>query len=415
MPQVLPGGRAVLFTVAYGYTGAGGHIEVVSLDTGERKVVVDSGLDGRYVPTGHLLFVQQGTMMAASFDPDQLEVTGRPVPVLEGVTHTTNLSVGYANSGAGLFAVSDSGTLVYAPGGMAPDARRKFFWIDRLGRIEPLPALPKGALKFPRVSPDGRLLAFSTGGMNSSLWVHDFARETNTRLTNEGRTPFASWTPDGEHIVFGLSRGGVGNLHWMSHRGNEPLSTSEYLQQPGSWSPDGQYLAYVQWRHSEGTAIWLLDMGSRKVEPFLDTEHQYSYPDISPDGRWLAYVSDESGRWEVWVTSFPDSEQRMLVSNEGGKAPAWSPDGREIYYLFENRLMVVDADAGSELSLGRPRTLIEGPLYSGGPLREYDITPDGARFIFATSVEPEQNTPPVRELQVVLNWFEELKRLAPTE
>jgi len=418
MPQVLPGGRAVLFTVAYSYTGAGGHVEVVSPDTGERKVVVDSGLDGRYVPTGHLLFVQQGTMMAASFDPDQLEVTGRPVPVLEGVTHATNLPGGYMNSGAGLFTVSDSGTLVYASGGMAPDRRRRFFWIDRNGRTEPLPALPKVALRFPRVSPDGRLLAFTTGGLNSSLWVQDLARETNIRLTNEGRVALASWTPDGEHIVFGLSRGGVGNLHWMSHRGNEPmerLCTSEYLQQPGSWSPDGRYLAYVQWRHSEGKAIWLLDMGSRKVEPFLDTEHQYGFPDISPDGRWIAYVSDESGKKEVWVTSFPDREQRMLVSNEGGKAPAWSPDGREIYYLSENRLMVVDANAGSELSLGIPRTLIEGPLYSSDPVRGYDISPDGKRFIFTASVEPEHNTPPVRELRVVLNWFEELKRLAPTE
>ncbi len=156
-------------------------------------------------------------------------------------------------------------------------------------------------------------------------------------------------------------------------------------------------------------------MDTRKTEPFLDTEHQYSYPDISPDGRWLAYVSDESGRREVWVTSFPDSEQRKLVSNEGGTAPAWSPDGREIYYLSENKLMVVDADAGSELSLGIPRTLIEGPLYSGDPLRGYDITPDGAKFIFTTRLEPEQNIPPVRELQVVLNWFEELKRLVPTD
>ena len=418
MPQILPGERAVLFTVAYGWSGARGHIEVVSLDTRERKVMADPGLDGRYVPTGHLLFVQQGTVMAAPFDPDQLEVTGRPVPVLEGVVHATNLSGGYANSGAGLLTVSDNGTLVFAAGGMAPDGRRRFVWVNRNGGTQPVSALPEGAVGIPRLSPDGRWLAFATGGLNSSLWVHDFARETNTRLTNEGRLLFLSWAPDGEHIVFGYSRGGVGNLHWLSYRDNEPmerLSTSEYLQQPGSWSPDGRYLAYVQWRHSEGTGIWLLDMDSRKAEPFLDTEHQYDYPDISPNGRWLAYASDETGRDEVWVTSFPGHEQRMLVSNEGGIAPVWSPDGREIYYLSGNRLMVVEAVAGSELSLGIPRTLIEVPRNITGPLRGYDITPDGTQFIFPIDVESEPITPPVRQLQVVLNWFEELKRLVPTD
>ncbi len=121
MPQVLPDGRAVLFTVAYGYLGARGHIEVLSLDTGERKVVVDDGLDGRYVRTGHLLYLHQGTIMAAPFDLEQLEVTGRPVPVLEGVTHAANLTVGWANSGTGLFTISENGTLIFAPGGMAPD------------------------------------------------------------------------------------------------------------------------------------------------------------------------------------------------------------------------------------------------------------------------------------------------------
>jgi serine/threonine protein kinase/Tol biopolymer transport system component len=418
LPQVLPGGRAVLFTVAYGYTGAGGHIEVVSLDTGERKTVVDSGLDGRFVPTGHLLFLQQGTLMAASFDLDRLELTGRPVPVLEGVVHATNLTAGWANSGAGLLTVSDNGTLIFAPGDMAPDPQRGFVWVDRNGRTQPVSALPEGSLGFPRVSPDGRWLAFGTGGLNRSVWVHDLARGTTTRLTNEGRAVLSSWTPDTERLVIGYSQGGVGNLHRLSYRGNEPLerlSSSEFLQQPGSWSPDGRYLAYVQWRHSEGTDIWLLDMESRQAEPFLDTEYQYSYPDISPDGRWLVYGSDESGRDEVWVTSFPGRKQQMLVSNDGGIAPVWSPDGREIYYLSGNRLMVVEAIARPELTLGIPHTLIEVPRITSGPLRGYDITPDGTRFIFPIDEESEPITPPVRQLQVIINWFEELERLAPKE
>lgn len=195
----------------------------------------------------------------------------------------------------------------------------------------------------------------------------------------------------------------------------ERLSTSEYLQQPGSWSPDGRYLAYVQWRHSEGTSIWLLDMESREAEPFLYTEIQYGYPEFSPDGQWLAYASDESGRAEVWITSFPGREQRMLVSNDGGIAPVWSPDGREIYYRSGNRLMVVGATTGPELTLGNPHTLIEVPFTTSAPLRGYDITPDGTRFIFAMEEGSGPITPQVLQLQVVLNWFEELKQLVPTE
>ena len=195
----------------------------------------------------------------------------------------------------------------------------------------------------------------------------------------------------------------------------ERLSTSEYLQQPGSWSPDGRILAYVQWRHSTGTSIWVLDIDSHEAKPFLETEYQYSFPDFSPDGRWLAYVSDESGRSEVWVTSFPGREQRLLVSNGGGSAPVWSPDGHELFYRSEKKFMVVEVEAGQGISLGKPRVFIEGSFNSSAPIRGYDIMPDGTKFIFAVPAESKTIAPPVRQLQVVLNWFEELKRLVPTD
>ncbi len=336
MPQVLPGGRAVLFSVAHGFQGAEGHIEALSLDSGERRVVVDSGLDGRFVPSGHLLFLERGVLMAAPFNPERIELTGPPVPVLQGVMHATNITEGWANSGAGLFTVSNNGTMVYAPGGIASDPIGRLTWVDRNGRTEPVSGIPEGCVAYPRISPDGRWLAFATSGLESALWIHDLNRETTTRLTTKGRVIFSSWTPDSDHLVIGYSEGGVGNLYRMSRRGTEPmerLMTSEYLQQPGSSSPDGRYFAYVQWRHSEGRSVWVLDMENRQAQPFFPTGHQYSHPDFSPDGRWIAYVSDESGRDEVWVTSFPGREQRMLVSNEGGIAPLWSPDGREIYYF----------------------------------------------------------------------------------
>jgi len=420
LPQILPGGRAVLFTVANDYLGDGGHIEVVSLDTLERRIVIDPGLDGRFLPTGHLLFLRRGTLMAIRFDPDRLELTGRPVPVLEGVTHMANARAGWANPGAGLFAVSDNGTLVFAPGGMIPDAKKRVVWVNRNGEIEPIPALSGEWFGGPRVSPDGRWIAFTITGVDSSLWVHDLVRETTTKLTTQGRVNNLSWMPDGERIVFGCSKGGVANLYWKSKLGNEPmeqLSDSEYLQQPGSWSPDGRYLAYVLWPRAEEHEIWLLDIESRETAPFLDNEYRNTFPDFSPDGGWLAYTSGESGRSEVWVTSFPGREKRIQVSNEGGNASAWSPDGKEIYYLFRGRLMVVEVTPGPELTLGKPRPLCEVPqgTTGRGPLRRYDISRDGSRFIFLADAEVEAKPQPVRQLQVVFNWFEELKRLAPPD
>jgi serine/threonine-protein kinase len=421
LPQVLPGGKAVLFTVAYGWSGAGGRIEAVILDTGERKVVVDSGLDGRFVPSGHLLFLHHGTLMAAPFDVDRLERTGRPVPVVEGVVHATNLPGGYWNSGSGLLAVSDNGSLVFAPGGMRPDPQRHFMWVGRDGVVEPLLDLPKGPLAQPRLSPDGRWLAFYIRGLDSSLWVHDLHRGTNTRLTQEGRIDRLVWTPDSQRIVFGWTLGGVANLHWISRQGNEPvdrLSTSEFVQQPSSCSPDGRYLAYVHWPLPQGPEIRLLDLKSGVSEPFLQGEHSYGFPDFSPNGRWLAYTSGESGRSEVWITSFPDRDQRVQVSNSGGVAPAWSGEGREIYYLSEHTngdLMVVQATGDMTLTLGNPRTLIEGPLSTGVPVRTYDVGGDSRRFLFSRTALPAPSAPPVRQLQVVLNWFEELERLVPTE
>jgi Tol biopolymer transport system component len=346
-----------------------------------------------------------------------LELTGRPVPVLEGVVHATNVPAGWANSGAGLFTVSNNGTLVFAPGGIAPDPQMRLIWVDRNGETQPVAALPEGDLTAPRVSPDGRWLAYATSGLSSSVWIHDLARKTTARLTNDGRVNWLSWTPDSERIVVGYSHGGVANLFQLSRRGNKPmerLMASEHLQQPGPWSPDGRYLTYVQWLPFEGVAIWVFDMDSREAEPFLYGENAYMYPAFSPDGRWLAYVSDESGSFEVWVTSFPTREQRMLVSNEGGNAPLWSPDGREIYYRLSNRLMVVEATGGTELYPGKPHTLFVVPPRPGGPLRNYDITPDGTRFIFMTDVEPAPNSQPVRQLQIVFNWFEELECLVPT-
>jgi serine/threonine-protein kinase len=419
LPQILPGGRAILFTVAYSYMGAGGQIEVLSLDTGIRKTVVDSGLDGRYVPTGHLLYFHQGTLMAAPFDLDQLELTGRAVPVLDGVTHATNLARGWSNSGAGLLTVSNSGTLVFAAGTIASDEKRQFIWVDRAGDRRPVPGLPEGWIDYPRISPDGRWLAFTTMGLNRDLWVHDLVRGTNKKLSDKGRLIHFAWAPDGDRVAVGLSQGGIANLFLLCPQSTdslERLTSSNYLHQPGSWSPDGRFLAYLHWQPFEGPSIWLLDMASRETVPFLSGDHPLYFPEFSPDGRWLSYSTrDELGRFDVWVTSFPGRERQMLVSNDGGNAPLWAPDGREIFYRTQNELMAVEVEAGSEMTLGRPRALFENPSEEGGPVRMYDITPDGEKFIFSIAADSEPPVPPVRQLHVVLNWFEELNRLVPTE
>jgi serine/threonine-protein kinase len=404
-PQVLPGGKAVLFTV---WTGPGWeerHVAVQSLETGERKILVRGGTTGRYLPTGHLVFTQGRTLMAMPFDLAGLEVTGDPpVPLAEQVMEIEGAQ----------YTFSASGLLAYLPDNPRWQERR-LVWVDREGSIEPLAAPPRPYVYGPRISPDGRQVAVHIEGASWGIWVYDFARATLTRLTSGEASQFPVWTPDGKRIAYRGTRTGFRNLFWMAADGTEVeerLTTSEHFQTPSSWSPDGKWLAFQELTPNTGSDIWVLPLeegGEPKV--FLSTSASEVRPRFSPDGRWLAYQSNESGRDEVYVRPFPGPGGKWQISTEGGGLPFWARNGRELFYINDNKVMAVEITPGSGLTAGVPRLLFERNELLGGYTSRADVSLDGQRFLM---IQPAESADVATQINVVLNWFEELKRLVPT-
>jgi serine/threonine-protein kinase len=425
LPWVLPESRALLFTTMPRTMTAVARVEAVFLDTGERKMVVEDAADARYLATGHLVFVRRGTLMAAPFDVDRLELTAPPVPVIDGVWQALNMRSG-DNSGAGQFAVSDSGLLVYVSGGIASrDLPRELVFLDESGRAEPLPGFDREAVSpYLRFSPDGRQLAFTEEGPRDLVGLFDVGRQTYRVLAEGDVTTSPRWSPDGSRLAVGRSEGGPFHIHVLPVGGGdgERLTEGTGYDSALSWSPDGRFLAFVR-EELPARDIYLYRFEDREVVPFLVTEANEAWPDFSPDGRWLAYGSDETGQDEIYVTSFPDGKQTLAVSRNGGQDPAWSRDGRRLFYVqWRGRgreasgfMMAVSVDPGEPLSLGQPTTLF--PLPDGVGTRHtasnYAVHPDG-RFLVAPRQEDERPRP-ITRLNLVHNWFTELERISSTD
>ena len=412
-PKHLPGANAMLFTVGTGSSWDDALIVAQRLDTGERKVLIEGGSDARYVPTGHLVYVRAGALMAAAFDLDRLEVTGPPVAIVKGVMQSTNIT------GAAFFGFSELGWLVYVPG-TGKASEQTLVWVDRKGEEQPLPVPPQ-PYRAPSLSPDGQRLAVHLDqGFQADIWVYDIPRGALTRLTFEGNNQAPVWTPDGGKVTFMSNRAGQRwNLFWKSGDGSgieERLTTSEQLQFSGSWSRDGQVLAFHQSTGVGGVSsadhdIWMFPLeGERTPWPFLQTPFDEAEPQFSPDGRWLSYHSNESGQYEIYVRPFPKAEEgKLQISTEGGTEPVWAGNG-ELFYRNGEQMMAVDITTEPSLSAGTPRLLFER-RYDVGPdrLTNYDVTSDGQRFLMIKTDEEEPT-----QLNVVLNWFEELKRITST-
>jgi serine/threonine protein kinase len=424
LPRILPGNRAILFTVTHTPLPTWNDTELVvqSLATGERKVLVTAGADGRYVRSGHLLYLHRGTLMAVPFDLQRLEVTGGAVALIADVMQAANTPNEQLDSGAGQFNVSDTGSLLYVPGGIFPDPERSLVWVDRTGALQPL-SLPARAYLSPRLSPDGHRMTVWTQG-DRNIWVHDLARGTLTRLTLEARNARAIWTPDGTRITYGSATAGPENLFWKPADGSgsaERLTTSDHQHTAASWSPDGQTLAFVEVRPTTGADIWVLPLaGDRRPRAIIQTRFTEAYPEFSPDGRWLAYSSDESGRPEVYVQPYPGSGPRQQVSTNGGTAPAWSRDGRELFYTTAQsgggqteptKMMVVPLTLRGTFTAGTPRLLFQGRYSASVVIRNYDVTADGRRFLMVQQKERPAAT--VTDIIFVQGWVEELKRRVP--
>jgi eukaryotic-like serine/threonine-protein kinase len=423
-PEFLPGGKAVLFAAGTeGSNWNNAQIAVQLVGTGERRNLVQGGMYPHYAPSGHLVYMQGGTLMAAPFDPQRLTTTGAAVPVVEGVLQ-------YTAFGNAQYSFSATGSLVYVMGSVE-SALTRLVWVNRKGAEQAL-ATPARAYQIPRLSPDGRRIALTIEEQETQVWLYDLPRETLTRLTFEGKRNNAPvWTPDGKRIAFISNREGPRNIFWQLADGSgglERLTTSKYVHVPGSWSPDGQLLAFMEVNPTTGQDIWVLRMGDpspgsgqvpsagsgqvRKAQPFLRTPFNEQAPQFSPDGRWLAYYSNESGRSEVYVQPYPGPGGKWQISTEGGKEPLWNRNGRELFYRSGIKMMAVEITTQPSFSAGTPKALFEGQYQSLNQSNpNYDVSPDGQRFLMLKPSEQAQAAP--TQINVVLNWFEELKQKVP--
>jgi len=402
-PEFLPDGKDFLFTIG---SSSGYQTALLSLETGEQKLLLENARQARYLSTGHLGYGQgaTGNLMAAPFDLDVLEVTGDSVPVVQGVRQSTPGSVDYA--------ISDNGTLVYVPSTSTGGLNRTLVWVDRQGLATPL-IEDRQAYGRPRLSPDGQRVAVGVqSGANQDIWIYDIGRGTRMRLTVEGNNTSPVWTPDGTRVTFSSNRDGPQNLYWKPADGSgqaELLLNMNSLNTliPTSWSPDGDTLAFYD--TSGARDIWALPLEG-DASSFVATAFNERSPMFSPDGRWLAYVSNESGRDEVYVQPYPGPGGKWPISTEGGTELRWSADGRELFYRLGDKMMVVEVQSEPAFTSGRPQLVFEGPYLTDlFATSNYDISPDGQRFLMIKEEEGQQD-----QINVVLNWFEELKRLVPT-
>jgi serine/threonine-protein kinase len=406
-PEFLPGGKAVLFAAgptAVTFTNA--QVAVLPLGAGQRRNLIQGAAQPRYAASGHLVYAQGGSLVAVPFDPQRLELTGAAVPVVEGVLQSPV-------TGAAQYSMSTTGSLAYVSGGLQA-TQLTMVWVNRHGVEQSLGA-PERAYFAPRISPDGKRVSAGITESEFQTWLYDLARQTLTRFTFEGNyNPAAAWTPDGKRIAFESNKDGKPNLFWQLADGSgglERLTTSEYIQVPMSWSSDGRLLAFIEVNPTTGSDIWVLRMNDRKAQSFIKSQFSEGAPAFSPDGRWLTYISDESGRYEIYVQPYPGPGGKWQISTDGGTEPKWNPNGRELFYRNGDKMMVVDITTQPGFAAGKPRMLFEG-RYERSPVQShnYDVSSDGQRFLMLKPTEQAATT----QINVVLNWFEELKQRVPT-
>jgi eukaryotic-like serine/threonine-protein kinase len=413
LPEFLPGGRRILFTVPR-TSIENTSVEVFDLDTRERSVLVTGGYHGRYLHSGHLAFMRGEALWAVPFDAEALRVTGEPEPVLEGVALN-------AAEFRGAFAISQNGTLVYLKAG-AWEQESTMVWVDRSG-VETSALAEPGQYFSPRLSPDGNRLAFRRIARGSNdVWVTDLAETGNlVRVTaDEADTQLfrpsggagingVVWTPNGAELVYALATP-WDTLHrqrWQTGEASVRIHETTADERPSSVSPDGRLLVYD--RLIANSEIWVLPLdGSDAPRALRATSYDQRSAAISPDGRWIAYESEETGRSEVWLESFDaGAGARRQVSRGGGQTPRWSGRG-ELFYRVDRAMMsvLVDLPTGAP---GRSVELFKGD-YLGFGL--YDVSSDGERFVMIKPLPGEEGA---REITVVVDWLEELKRAATTE
>jgi Tol biopolymer transport system component len=433
-PQLLDDGEHLLFTLARSATTADrwdkAQIVVQSLRTGERKTLVDGGSDGHAIGTGHLVYALGGVVFAVRFDARKLQVIGGPVPVIEGVRRSSPGSG--STTGAVHLSISRNGSLVYVPGPVSvAGGQQMLALVDRKGAVAPL-KLPPGAYRDPRMSPDGKRVAFgSDDDKEAIVWVYDIAgTSAMRRLTLGGKNRYPVWSPDGQHIAFQSDREDDAAIFQQRADGSgtvERLTKPEqgWAHVPESWSPDGKALLFSASKEAAFSSL-VLWLEERKTTPFDDVRSTQPINAVfSPDGKWIAYTSSSgapgTGGSQVYVQPFPPTGATYQISkgNEiNPHHPFWSRDGRELYYIpGQGLLAVVAISTRPSFAFSDPVQLPRGtPAFTeGGPgnTRQNDSALD-ARIIAVVNTSQTQGPQlTAQHMQVVINWFEELKQRLP--
>lgn len=389
-PQLLPDGDSLMFTLVGNPTGWDvAKIVAQSLKSNTRKVLIEGGHDARYIPTGHIVFVRGANLMAIAFDAKTLTVTGTPVVVQENVES--------AGNGSSHFSVSNAGALTYIPS--MSDLDLSYVTLD--GNIKTITKVPSQIFA-PRLSPDNKKVAYDVqGGNEQGIWICDLATGAKKQLMGPGNH-FPLWTLDGTRIVY-ISDGNTSqSLWWRKADGSDkPEQLVDPARAPESWSVSNQLLSFITLKTNAGTDydIWTYSLRDKKAQPLIEIPGSVQHSSkFSPDGKWLAYVSDESGKYEVYVQPYPTTGQKFQISISGGYHPMWSPDGTKLYFDIDNQMFVSTIQAQPAFKAGEPaRTPIEG--FQGGgsnARRRYDMTEDGKQFLMLFQKA---------QIQIVPDWI----------
>jgi serine/threonine-protein kinase len=414
-PSFLPGANAVVFVTARGGAAmATGQLAVVALDTRKVTRFGVAGSSPRFLPTGHLVYATgDGTLRAQAFDLKTLALTGNPVPVLEGLQVKT--------TGAANYALSATGSLVSVSGnGLAEP--RTLVWVDRAGK-EALIAAPPRPYVYAWVSPDGTKASLDVRDEENDIWVWEFARQTLTRLTfDPGSDQYGIWTPNGRQVAFSGTREGASGVFLRSADGtgaDQRVTDSGPAQYPNGFTPDGSRLVLRMTTSGSEDDLFTVPIAgpgeARKATPLISTARTDRNAVVAPDGRWIAYESNDSGAFQVFVQPFPDVRGgRWQISTTGGLKPAWSRDGRELFYVANDQLMVTRIDTSQGFKPGTPEALFSTKAYylrTNG--RNYDVAPDGRRFLMIKDQVVAGQA--ALGMTVVLNWFDEVKARTPVK
>jgi serine/threonine-protein kinase len=418
-PQILPGGKAILFTAenfTVGFDDA--NVEVVSLTDHSRKTLQRGGTYGRYLGApgrkGYLIYVNRGTLFAVPFDPEKLETSGSPRPVLQQVSYS-------AMFGSAKLSFSRTGTLVYRSREI--DASRVVIqWLDADGKSQPLLDKP-GLFVNPHFSPDGERLAVANDDVHSGIWIYDTRRDTLSPLTGERNGTHPVWTPDGRYIVY-QAPAGISYARADGGSEPEPLTESKEFQYPSAFSPDGKRLAFYQ-GGPQGFDLWSMavehdgeGLKAGKPELVQHTNFGDRGASFSVDGRWLAYSSNESGSSQVYVRAFPDKGGHWQISSDGGTSPIFSRNGKDLFFFDvpDDRIMVASYSVKGDSFVGEKPRVWSGlsvALTMGGAVgAQYDVAPDGKRIAVAAYAggSTQQDAGHVIFLE---NFIDELQRKAP--